>query len=52
MFSLFDETGIFIACCRHRMVVYGCDMRKSGELFVVFLSDRYKLNVVLGQSIL
>lgn len=34
MFSLFDETGIFIACCRHRVVVAACDMVKSGELYV------------------
>lgn len=32
MFSLFDETGIFIAACRHRTVLYACDMIHSGEL--------------------
>ena len=32
MFSLFDESGIFIASCRHRMVLVVCDMIKSGEL--------------------
>lgn len=35
MFTLFDETGIFIATCRHRTVLYACDMIKSGELFVI-----------------
>lgn len=32
MFALFDETGIFITTCRHRIVLYACDMVKSGEL--------------------
>ena len=32
MFSLFDETGVFIACCHHRTVLYVCDMIQSGEL--------------------
>ena len=34
MFSIFDEAGIFITCCRHRMVLYACDMIKSGELLL------------------
>jgi len=34
MFDLFDETGIFIASCRHRMVLYVCDMIQSGELYI------------------
>ena len=32
MVTLFEETGIFIASCRHRMVLAACDMVKSGEL--------------------
>ena len=35
MFALFEETGIFVAACRHRTLLYACDMIKSGELFVV-----------------
>lgn len=34
MFAVFQESGIFVACCRHRFVLVGCDMIKSGELFV------------------
>ena len=36
MFAFFDESGIFIASCRHRMVLLVCDMIKSGELYVPF----------------
>ena len=36
MFSVFDESGIFIAACRHRFILLACDMVKSGELFVIF----------------
>jgi len=36
MFSVFDESGIFIAACRHRFVLLACDMVKSGELSVIF----------------
>ncbi|KAF8120558.1 hypothetical protein EV363DRAFT_1112407, partial [Boletus edulis] len=32
MFKVFDESGIFIACCRHRFVLAACDMVQSGEL--------------------
>jgi len=32
MFALFDESGIFIATCRHQMVLSVCNMVKSGEL--------------------
>jgi hypothetical protein len=34
MFDLFEESGIFIASCRHRLVLLACDMIKSGELYV------------------
>ena len=26
MLNLFDKTGIFIAACRHRTVLFACDM--------------------------
>jgi hypothetical protein len=39
MFALFDESGTFIASCRHRSVLLVCDMIKSGELYVTFLSS-------------
>jgi hypothetical protein len=32
MFSVFDESGIFIAACRHRFMLVACDMIRSGEL--------------------
>jgi hypothetical protein len=38
MFSVFDESGIFIAACRHRFVVLACDMIWSGELLSSFLA--------------
>lgn len=34
MFKVFDESGIFIACCQHRFVLAVCDMVQSGELWV------------------
>lgn len=36
MFALFEESGIFIASCRHRLVLLVCDMVRSGELYVIF----------------
>ncbi|KAL5520197.1 hypothetical protein ACEPAG_9410 [Sanghuangporus baumii] len=32
MWGTFDETGVFIATCRHGVVLSICDMIKSGEL--------------------
>lgn len=32
MFTLFDESGVFIMVCQHRFVLLACDMIKSGEL--------------------
>ena len=32
LFSLFDEMGLFIACCHHQTVLYICDMVQSREL--------------------
>lgn len=37
MFALFEETGIFLACCRHRFALLVCDMIKSGERSVLCL---------------
>jgi len=31
-FAAFEESGIFLATCRHRFVLLACDMVKSGEL--------------------
>ncbi|KAI5994436.1 hypothetical protein EDD15DRAFT_2387767 [Pisolithus albus] len=31
-FDVFEESGIFIATCRHRFILLACDMIKSGEL--------------------
>ena len=33
-FSVFKESGIFVATCRHRFVLLACDMIKSRELCV------------------
>jgi hypothetical protein len=38
MFSVFDESRIFIAACRHRFVILACDMIWSGELLSSFLA--------------
>jgi hypothetical protein len=43
MFSVFNESGIFIAACRHRFILLACDMIQSGELFV----DLPSINFVL-----
>ena len=32
MWGTFDETGIFVATCRHGIVMLICDMIRSGEL--------------------
>ena len=32
MWGIYDETGIFVACCRHGSVQLYCDMIRSGEL--------------------
>jgi len=34
MFALFEESGIFIAACRHHFLLLGCDMIRSGERYV------------------
>lgn len=35
--QVFDETGIFLACCRHGLVDIMVDMIQSGELYVFVL---------------
>jgi Kyakuja-Dileera-Zisupton transposase len=36
MWGIFDETGIFLALCRHGFVLVVADMVRSGELYVMF----------------
>ncbi|KAG2352683.1 hypothetical protein BDR07DRAFT_1454895 [Suillus spraguei] len=50
MFSVFDESGIFIAACRHRFVVLACDMIQSGELAKYPLAIIDKLLAVYGKN--
>jgi Kyakuja-Dileera-Zisupton transposase len=38
MFTLFAIAGIFLAVCRHGHVLVICDMIRSGELYVSFLT--------------
>lgn len=40
MWGIYDETGIFIALCRHSFVLLITDMVQSGELFVAMLLHR------------
>ncbi len=35
MWSIFEETGVFALCCRHGFILWLCDMRRSGELYIV-----------------
>ncbi|OAX32642.1 hypothetical protein K503DRAFT_852090 [Rhizopogon vinicolor AM-OR11-026] len=50
MFSLFDESGIFIAACRHRFILVACDMIHSGELAKYPLAILDHLMSVYGQN--
>ncbi|KAG1775791.1 hypothetical protein EV702DRAFT_1180201 [Suillus placidus] len=50
MFSVFDESGIFIAACRHRFVHLACDMIRSGELAKYPLAIIDKLLAVYGKG--
>lgn len=38
MWSIFDESGIFLALCRHGFVLLVADMVRSGELCVYHVS--------------
>ncbi|KAF8878306.1 hypothetical protein BD779DRAFT_1613056 [Infundibulicybe gibba] len=51
MFSMFDESGIFIASCRHRSVLFVCDMIKSGELAKYPLALTNRMIEMLGDKI-
>ncbi|KAG1792021.1 uncharacterized protein HD556DRAFT_1239880 [Suillus plorans] len=50
MFSVFHESGIFIAACRHRFVLLACDMIQSGELAKYPLALIDKLLTVYGKN--
>ncbi|KAG1739229.1 hypothetical protein EDD22DRAFT_982290 [Suillus occidentalis] len=50
MFSVFDESGIFIAACRHRFILLACDMIRSGELAKYPLALIDKLLNVYGKN--
>ncbi|KAG2108919.1 uncharacterized protein F5147DRAFT_576382 [Suillus discolor] len=50
MFAIFDESGIFIAACRHQFVLLACDMVKSGELAKYPLAIIERLLTVYGQN--
>ncbi|KAG1781291.1 hypothetical protein EV702DRAFT_1177553 [Suillus placidus] len=50
MFSVFDESGIFIAACRHHFVLVACDMIHSGELAKYLLAIMDHLMAVYGQN--
>ncbi|KAG2151064.1 uncharacterized protein EDB93DRAFT_1240135 [Suillus bovinus] len=50
MFSVFDESGIFIAACRHRFILLACDMVKSGELAKYPLAVVDQLLMVYGKN--
>ncbi|KAG6875863.1 hypothetical protein C0992_001989, partial [Termitomyces sp. T32_za158] len=51
MFALFEESGIFIASCRHRAVLLICDMIKSGELAKYGLAVIDRLIDLIGKNI-
>ncbi|KAG1900180.1 uncharacterized protein F5891DRAFT_1128625 [Suillus fuscotomentosus] len=50
MFSVFHESGIFIAACRHRFILLACDMVQSGELAKYPLALIDKLLTVYGKN--
>lgn len=49
MFAVFDESGIFIAACRHRFVLLACDMVRSGELLVHYFFTMYEIHETQGK---
>ncbi|KAF9033503.1 hypothetical protein BDZ89DRAFT_896752, partial [Hymenopellis radicata] len=48
MWGIFEETGIFLALCRHGFVLVVADMIKSGELAQYGLAVTAHLLKVLG----
>lgn len=51
MWGIFDETGIFLALCRHGFVLVVADMVQSGELSVLLFSFLALTNTPTGPSI-
>jgi len=51
MFATFEESGIFIAACRHRFVLLACDMIRSGELLEYLFFVSHDIHDFLGQNI-
>ncbi|KAG2051365.1 hypothetical protein BDR06DRAFT_983635 [Suillus hirtellus] len=50
MFSVFDESGIFIAACQHRFILLTCDMVHSGELAKYPLALMNQLLSIFGAN--
>ncbi|KAG2154140.1 uncharacterized protein EDB93DRAFT_1239530 [Suillus bovinus] len=50
MFSVFDESGIFIAACCHRFVILACNMIWSRELAKYLLAIIDKLLTIYGKN--
>ncbi|KAG1727456.1 uncharacterized protein EDB91DRAFT_1239525 [Suillus paluster] len=50
MFSVFDESGIFITACHHCFVLVACNMIHSGELVKYPLAIINHLMAVYGQN--
>ncbi|KAI6097238.1 hypothetical protein F5141DRAFT_1190910 [Pisolithus sp. B1] len=50
MFSMFHESGIFIASCQHRFVLLACNMVKSSELTKYPLAIISKLLSAYGKN--
>ena len=36
MWAIFDETGVFLALCRHGFSLVIADMVQSGELYITY----------------
>ncbi|KAG1785411.1 uncharacterized protein HD556DRAFT_1435133 [Suillus plorans] len=49
MWSIFDETGIFVSACRHGLVLWVADMVRSGELAKYPLAIISKVLELLGE---
>ncbi|KIJ45328.1 hypothetical protein M422DRAFT_166820, partial [Sphaerobolus stellatus SS14] len=51
MWQMFHETGVFVAACRHGILLYLCDMIQSGELANYALAIVDKLIDVYGERL-
>lgn len=53
MWGIFDETGVFLALCRHGFVLVIADMVRSGELYVFFVTffGKQRSCILLGPNI-